>query len=185
MAPRKFRNDHSTQYILFTTKLEACAKETTKRKEQCKTLILWCVKKNCINFRGLAATKYNWFIEESESDESGSDSRLLFLQGCIIPTGWYYSYRMVLFLEGGIFRTGWYYSDRIVLFLQGCIIPTGWYYSYTMVLFLKDGIIPAGWYCSYRMILLRQGAIIPTWLYYSYSVVLFLQDGIIPIGWYC
>jgi len=40
VAPRKLRNDHSTQYILFTTKLEACAKETTKRKEQCKTLFL-------------------------------------------------------------------------------------------------------------------------------------------------
>jgi hypothetical protein len=37
MAPRKLRNDHSTQYILFTTQLESCTKETTRRTEQWKT----------------------------------------------------------------------------------------------------------------------------------------------------
>jgi len=106
------------QYILFTAKLEAWAKETTKYKEQWKTLISWCVKKRCINFTGLAVIKYAWFTEEDESDESGR------LQSSIIPTEWCYSYKMVLVLEDSTIPTVWYHSYSVVLFLQGGIIPT-------------------------------------------------------------
>jgi len=136
VAPRKLHNNHSTQYILFTIKSEAWAKETTKHKEQWKTLIPWCVKKHFINFTGFAVTKYAWFIEEYESYESGR------LQSSIIPTDWYYSYRVVLFLQDSIIATEWYYSYMEVLFLQDGIIPTGWYYFYSVVLFLQGGIIP-------------------------------------------
>jgi len=87
------------------------------------------LKKYCINFRGLAATKYAWFIAENESDEC------VRRESSLIPTEWHYSFRVVLFLQGCIIPSGWYYSFRVVLFLQGGII-------------LKYGIISTEWYCS-------------------------------------